>query len=73
MPNMDGYTATKKIRQLPDKAKATIPVVAMTANAFDEDRKKAFEAGMDAHVAKPINVNELLNVLLRMLGKKEKA
>ena len=73
MPNMDGYTATKKIRQLPDKAKASIPVVAMTANAFDEDRKKAFEAGMDAHVAKPINVNELLNVLLRMLGKKEKA
>lgn len=55
-----------------DKAKAAIPVVAMTANAFDEDRKKAFEAGMDAHVAKPINVNELLNVLLRMLGKNAK-
>lgn len=72
MPNMDGYTATRRIRQMQDKAKAAIPVVAMTANAFDEDRKKAFEAGMDAHVAKPINVNELLNVLLRMLGKNAK-
>ena len=70
MPNMDGYTATRRIREMQDEAKAGIPIVAMTANAFEEDKRKAFEAGMDAHVAKPINVKELLNVLLRLLASK---
>ena len=53
MPRMDGYTATRKIRAMDDPRKANIPIVAMTANAFDEDRKKAFAAGMNAHVATP--------------------
>ena len=56
MPRMDGYTATRKIRAMDDPRKANIPIVAMTANAFDEDRKKAFAAGMNAHVAKPIDM-----------------
>lgn len=63
MPVMDGYTATKAIRALPDKQRANIPIIAMTANAFEEDRRKAEEAGMNAHVAKPINVELLLHTL----------
>ena len=49
MPNMDGYKATQAIRRLEDKEKAGIPIIAMTANAFEEDRKKAFEKGMNGH------------------------
>ena len=63
MPNMDGYKATQVIRRLPDKQKANIPIIAMTANAFDEDRKKAFEVGMNGHVVKPIQTNVLNNTL----------
>ena len=63
MPRMDGYTATRKIRALSDPKKASIPIVAMTANAFDEDRKKAFAAGMNAHVAKPIDMAVLSHTL----------
>lgn len=68
MPNMDGYKATRIIRQLSDKEKAEIPIVAMTANAFDEDKRNALEAGMNGHVAKPINVGELMLTLNTMLN-----
>ena len=59
MPNMDGYKATKCIRNLQDKRKAELPIIAMTANAFEEDRKKAFDAGMDGHIAKPIDIEKV--------------
>ena len=67
MPVMDGYAATRQIRSLPDPAVAGIPIVAMTANAFDEDRRNAMEAGMNAHVAKPIEVEKLREVLRAVL------
>lgn len=63
MPNMDGYEATKAIRLMQDKDKANLPIVAMTANAFDEDRKRALEAGMNGHIAKPISLAELVKTL----------
>ena len=63
MSNMDGYKATKTIRLFLDKQKAQIPIIAMTANAFEEDKKNAFEAGMNGHIAKPINVKELFSKL----------
>ncbi len=59
MPKMDGYTATREIRTLQNNRKANIPIVAMTANAFDEDRQRAFEAGMNAHIPKPIDLKVL--------------
>lgn len=68
MPNMDGYEATRNIRAMMNPKKAHIPILAMTANAFDEDRKRALEAGMDGHLAKPIDVQELLQKLRQMLG-----
>lgn len=67
MPKMDGYKATQEIRHLPDKDKACIPIIAMTANAFEEDKKKAFKAGMNAHIAKPIQIDKLLSTLGRCL------
>lgn len=67
MPNMDGYKATQMIRQLPDRKKASIPIVAMTANAFEEDRKRAFEMGMNGHIAKPIAVENIRNTLAPLL------
>ena len=63
MPKMDGYTATREIRTLRSNKKANIPIVAMTANAFEEDRQKALKAGMNAHIAKPIDVNILMRTL----------
>ncbi len=63
MPKMDGYTATREIRTLPDNDKANIPIVAMTANAFEEDRQKAFQAGMNGHIIKPISIDEIAKVL----------
>ena len=71
MPNMDGYKATKCIRHLQDIKKAEIPIIAMTANAFEEDRKKAFDAGMDGHIAKPIDIEKLRVVILSVLNKPE--
>ena len=68
MPKMDGYTATQTIRALDDKEKAAIPIVAMTANAFAEDRERALAAGMNGHIAKPIDVKKLERVLLQLLG-----
>ena len=69
MPRMDGYTATRKIRDMENPRKANIPIVAMTANAFDEDRKKAFAAGMNAHVAKPIDMAVLSHTLDEIFAK----
>ncbi|WP_027397015.1 ATP-binding protein [Anaerovibrio lipolyticus] len=67
MPNLDGYGATEKIRQLDDEAKANIPIVALTANAFKEDQEKAFSVGMNAHLAKPIDVEKTLSTLCDIL------
>ena len=67
MPVMDGYEATRRIRALDDPAKANIPIVAMTANAFEEDRQRAFDAGMNDHVAKPIDVPSLMETLQKIL------
>lgn len=63
MPLMDGYEATRKIRELNDPALAAIPIIAVTANAFEEDRKQSELAGMDGHVAKPLEPAELKAVL----------
>ena len=71
MPQMDGYKATQAIRHLPDKDKACIPIVAMTANAFEEDKKKAFKAGMNAHIAKPIQVDKLLSILSEVIRQQD--
>ena len=60
MPRMDGYQATQAIRALPD-ARSTVPIIAMTANAFDEDRKKSKAAWMNAHLAKPLDMQALLS------------
>lgn len=62
MPNMDGYEATEAIRKLRGR-RGIIPIIAMTANAFEEDKKKAFVSGMNAHIVKPIDVNGMLNTL----------
>jgi len=67
MPQMDGYKATRVIRRLPDKDKACIPIIAMTANAFEEDKRKAIAAGMNDHIAKPIQVDKLLSTLKTIL------
>ena len=67
MPNMDGYKATQCIRRLDDKKKSEIPIIAMTANAFEEDKKRAFDAGMNGHIAKPIDIDKLEEVILSVL------
>ncbi len=67
MPVMDGYEATRQIRLLSDKAKAQVPIIAMTANAFDEDRQRALDAGMNEHIAKPIEIRKLMDTLAEML------
>ena len=71
MPQMDGYKATQAIRNLPDEDKASIPIVAMTANAFEEDKRDAIAAGMDGHIAKPIQVDKLLSMLAEMIRQQE--
>ncbi|MDE6200310.1 MAG: response regulator [Clostridiales bacterium] len=67
MPIMNGYEATRAIRALKNKAKATIPIVAMTANAFEEDKKEALEAGMNGYAAKPIEIEKLMQTLHNIL------
>ena len=69
MPNMNGYKATQAIRHLSDKDKACIPIVAMTANAFEEDKRDAIAAGMNGHIAKPIQVEKLLSILTEIVRK----
>ena len=71
MPEMDGYKATQAIRNLPDKDKACIPIIAMTANAFAEDKKKTMEAGMNAHLSKPLNVPELMDTIRKFCDDKQ--
>ena len=72
MPKMDGYKATQAIRRLPDRDKACIPIIAMTANAFEEDKREAFAAGMNGHIAKPIQVDKLLSTLAEVIMQQEK-
>ena len=69
MPEMNGYEAARAIRRMERAQAKTIPIVAMTANAFAEDVQAALQAGMDAHVAKPLDVNVLRSVLSKVLGK----
>ena len=65
MPIMDGYTATREIRKLADKEKSSIPIIAMTANSFEEDKRAAMEAGMDSHLSKPIDIDEVITTLIK--------
>ena len=67
MPKMDGYKATQTIRNLSDQEKACIPIIAMTANAFEEDKRAAIAAGMNGHIAKPIQVDKLLSILAEII------
>ena len=71
MPQMDGYKATQAIRNLPDEDKASIPIVAMTANAFEEDKRDAIAAGMNGHIAKPIQVDKMLSILSEVIRQQE--
>lgn len=71
MPNIDGYMATLKIRHLEDKEKANIPIIAMTANAFEEDKQKAFSVGMNEHISKPIDIDKVESVLLKIFDNKK--
>lgn len=69
MPNVNGYEATRRIRQFKNLKKASIPILAMTANAFEEDKKMAMEAGMNGHISKPIDVNALENQIINLFKK----
>lgn len=69
MPNMDGYKACQIIRSLKDYKKANLPIVAMTANAFDEDKAHALQVGMDAHIPKPFEIDELKRTISLILRK----
>ena len=71
MPQMDGYKATQAIRNLPDEDKASIPIVAMTANAFEEDKRDAIAVGMNGHIAKPIQVDKMLSILSEVIRQQE--
>ena len=68
MPKMDGYMTTREIRTLKNNKKANIPIVAMTANAFEEDKEKTFKTSMNAHITKPIDIKIILAVLDQVLG-----
>ena len=63
MPEMNGYEATKEIRKLENKDLASIPIIAMTANAFEEDKQEALKSGMNGHIAKPIDMEKLFQTL----------
>lgn len=67
MPNLDGYKATRLIRKLQDPKKAGIPIIAMTANAFAENRKRAKESGMNGHITKPIDIAKVKEILGNIL------
>ncbi len=70
MPVMDGYRATEEIRRISDRGRASVPIIAMTANAFDEDRKKCLAVGMDGHVGKPIEIEVLLREIAMVQKKR---
>lgn len=67
MPVMDGYSAARTIRDLPDPARAGTPIIALSANAFDEDRRKSMESGMNAHMAKPLDMTALLELIASII------
>ena len=71
MPVMDGFEATKIIRQSAHPMAASIPIIALTANAFDEDMKRSVESGMNGHLSKPLDVDEVLRVIAQAVGKEE--
>ena len=68
MPNMDGYKAAQMIRHFSHEKKANIPIVAMTANAFEEDKKMALSKGMNGHIAKPIDVHKIEDIMISVLN-----
>ena len=72
MPVMNGYDAARAIRALPDPLLSSIPIIAMTANAFSEDVQDAMDAGMNAHIAKPLDVNKMMETLAEILSKQSK-
>lgn len=72
MPKLNGYEATKEIRNLENRKKADIPIVAVTANAFEEDKRVAFAAGMNGHLAKPIDINQFINVISDVMSDSRK-
>ncbi len=63
MPVMDGYEAALQIRGLDNKKKSAVPIYAMTANAFEEDKQKALDSGMNGHIAKPIDIEKMMKIL----------
>ena len=71
MPRMNGYKATTRIRDFKDDRKANIPIIAMTANAFEEDRQNAFKAGMNGHISKPLEIPVIIKEINRVLCTKE--
>ena len=71
MPVMNGYEATRAIRKLENQRLANIPIVAMTANAFEEDKQEALRSGMNGHIAKPIDIEMLIDTLDEMLEDQE--
>ena len=73
MPRMGGYEATRRIRSLSDVQKSGIPIIAVTANAFEEDRKSAREAGMDAHLAKPYDMHTMLETICGVIAMRDAA
>ncbi|MEE1517780.1 MAG: response regulator [Lachnospiraceae bacterium] len=66
MPNMNGYEAARQIRKLSNKKKAQIPIIAMTANAFEEDRDKSYRSGMNEHIAKPVDIEKVLEIVKKV-------
>ena len=70
MPVMNGLEATREIRSLPDTGKAAIPIIALTANAFAEDVSDCIKAGMDAHIAKPVNLKIMISEIRKYAGKR---
>jgi CheY-like chemotaxis protein len=71
MPRMNGYEATRIIRQMDDRVKANVTILAMTANAFEEDKREAIKSGMNAHLSKPIEVDKLVKTLKRSLNSRK--
>ena len=71
MPVMNGYEATKMIRSLDREDAKKIPIIAMTANAFEEDKREAIAAGMNGHIAKPIQLDKLLSMLAEVIRQQE--
>ena len=67
MPVMNGYEAAKRIRALPNQEVASVPIVAMTANAFEEDKERSYQAGMNGHLAKPVSVETLMNMIYKVM------